>query len=137
MIECLLLGDSIAVGIHQHAKQCKIKAEIGINSATFVRKYVKHDLSADTVVISLGTNDSPDMNTYESLNKLRKNIMSKKVYWIMPVQFTTARDHVEMIAAENDDILVRIPYVSKDGIHPSNAGYQRLGEIFNNRDIDH
>ena len=134
MIECLILGDSIAVGIHQYANHCKRKAEVGINSEKFVRKYIKHDLSADTVVISLGTNDSPNMDTYESLSKLRKKIVAKKVYWIMPVKFSTARDHVEIVAAENDDIVVRIPYVSKDGIHPSSAGYQRLGEIVTEKD---
>lgn len=129
MIECLILGDSIAVGIHDYANHCKRKAEIGINSDTFVRKYIKHDLSADTVVISLGTNDSPDMLTYRSLHKLRKNIVANKVYWILPIKDTMARDHVEIVAAENNDIVLKIPYVSKDGIHPSSAGYHRLGEL--------
>lgn len=129
MLECLILGDSIAVGIQHYRKDCDKIAKVGINSHQFVRKYAKHTLSAETVVISLGTNDSPDMNTYDALTKLRSKVKAKKVFWILPVKFTEARDHVEIVAAEHGDTVIRIPYVSKDGIHPSMAGYQRLGEI--------
>lgn len=129
MIECLILGDSIAVGIQHYRRECDKVARVGINSQTFVRRYATYNLSAETVVISLGTNDSPDMNTYDALTKLRARVRAKRVYWILPVKFSEARDHVEMVAAEHGDTVVRIPYVSKDGIHPSMAGYQRLGEI--------
>lgn len=129
MIECLILGDSIAQGVHHYRKECTAHTQVGINSAKFVKKYSVQKLSAETVIISLGTNDSEDMDTYRSLEKLRKKIKAKKVYWILPVQYTTARVHVEMISSVYEDTMIRIPYVSKDGIHPSMAGYSRIGEI--------
>jgi lysophospholipase L1-like esterase len=110
-------------------KECAAYTQVGINSSKFLKKYSVQRLSAEVVVISLGTNDSDDMNTYENLKKLRKKIKAKRVYWILPAQFSMQRDHVEMTAAENDDVMIRIPYVSRDGIHPSMAGYSRMAEI--------
>jgi lysophospholipase L1-like esterase len=129
MLECLILGDSIAAGIHMFRKECTAYARVGINTSNFIKKYAVQSLSAETVIISLGTNDSDGMNTYRNLQKLRKKVKAKKVYWILPVQFTKQRDFVEMVAAENNDILIRIPYVSQDKVHPSMAGYQRIGEL--------
>ena len=129
MIECLILGDSIAQGVHMYRKECIAYAKQGINSSKFLKKYSVQRLSAEAVIISLGTNDSDDMNTYANVKKLRKKIKAKRVYWILPAQFSKQRDHVEMVAAENDDVMIRIPYVSRDGIHPSMAGYSRMAEI--------
>jgi lysophospholipase L1-like esterase len=129
MLECLILGDSIATGIHMFRKECTAYARVGINTSNFIKKYAVQSLSAETVIISLGTNDSDGMNTYRNLQKLRKKVKAKKVYWVLPVQFTKQRDFVEMVAAENNDILIRIPYVSQDKVHPSMAGYQRIGEL--------
>lgn len=129
MIECLILGDSIAQGVHMFRRECAAYTQVGINSSKFLKRYSVKRLSAEVVVISLGTNDSDDMNTYENLKKLRKKIKAKRVYWILPVEFSMQRDHVEMVAAENDDVMIRIPYVSRDGIHPSMAGYSRMAEI--------
>lgn len=129
MSDCLILGDSIAQGVHMFRKECDAYTQVGINSSKFVKRYSVQRLSATTVIISLGTNDSPDMNTYKSLEKLRKNVKAKRVYWILPAQYTTARDHVEMIASVHGDTMIRIPYLSKDGYHPSMAGYSRIGEI--------
>ena len=129
MIECLILGDSIAQGVHMFRKECTAYTQAGINSSKFLKKYSVQRLSAEVVVISLGTNDSDDMNTYANVKKLRKKIKAKRVYWILPVEFSKQRDHVEMVAAENDDVMIRIPYVSKNGIHPSMAGYSRIAEI--------
>lgn len=128
MIECLILGDSIAVGVSQQRTECDVLAKKGINSSNFVKAHITKNLSADTVVISLGSNDA-GVNTLLALTKLRRNIKAKRVYWILPAKYTDARYTVEEIALRNGDTMIRIPDVSADGIHPTSRGYKRIGEI--------
>lgn len=128
MIDCLILGDSIAVGVSKNRPECDVIAKSGITSPNFVKAHITKNLSADTVVISLGSNDA-GVNTLQALTKLRKTIRAKSVYWILPARFTDARDAVEEVALKNGDTIVRIPDVSADGIHPTSRGYKRLAEI--------
>lgn len=128
MIDCLILGDSIAVGVSKNRPECDVIAKSGITSPNFVKAHITKNLSADTVVISLGSNDA-GVNTLLALTKLRKTIRAKSVYWILPARFTDARDAVEEVALKNGDTIVRIPDVSADGIHPTSRGYKRLAEI--------
>lgn len=128
MIDCLILGDSIAVGVSKNRPECDVIAKSGITSPNFVKAHITKNLSADTVVISLGSNDA-GVNTLQALTKLRKSIRAKSVYWILPARFTDARDAVEEVALKNGDTIVRIPDVSTDGIHPTSRGYKRLAEI--------
>lgn len=127
MIDCLILGDSIAVGVSKNRPECDVIAKSGITSPNFVKAHITKNLSADTVVISLGSNDA-GVNTLQALTKLRKTIRAKSVYWILPARFTDARDAVEEVAMKNGDTIVRIPDVSADGIHPTSRGYKRLAE---------
>jgi lysophospholipase L1-like esterase len=128
MIDCLILGDSIAVGVSKNRPECDVIAKSGITSPNFVKAHITKNLSADTVLVSLGSNDA-GVNTLQALTKLRKTIRAKSVYWILPAQFTDARYTVEKIALKNGDTIVRIPDVSADGIHPTSRGYKRLAEI--------
>ena len=129
MLECLILGDSIAVGIQQQRPECKSYAQVGINSRAYNKKFNTRKLDADTVVISLGSNDYDGINTVEELTKLRKKIKAKKVFWILPANNLQMAEHVETVGYIHGDILIRIPYLSKDGVHPSGAGYDRIAEL--------
>ena len=40
MLDCLILGDSIAVGVHMFKKECVAYAKGGINSWQYNRDYV-------------------------------------------------------------------------------------------------
>ena len=62
MVPCLIMGDSIAVGVGQARPECSTIAEVGINSARYLQTLhgARH---AQTVIISLGVNDSVDMET--------------------------------------------------------------------------
>jgi len=57
MLECLILGDSIAVGVAQFRPECVAYAKGGINSRQWVNSYITKNRSANTVIISLGSND--------------------------------------------------------------------------------
>jgi hypothetical protein len=40
MLECLVLGDSIAVGTQQFAKECQLQGKGGINTWQFNKMYL-------------------------------------------------------------------------------------------------
>jgi hypothetical protein len=129
MLECLILGDSIAVGIHQSRPECAVYAKSGINSRDFVNRYIGKDLVADTVVISLGSNDHQGIKTKNELLDLRSQVLAKKVYWILPAIKPDIQEIVEEVANKHGDWIVKIPNLAQDGIHPSTRGYKKIGEI--------
>jgi len=129
MVDCLILGDSIAVGTQQFKQECRAIARGGINSWQFNRAN-PGQFASNTVVISLGSNDHPGVRTRKELEDLRKRISSSsKVYWILPAIKPDIQDIVRDIAQQNGDTVLPITGLQKDGVHPSRAGYRQLGEM--------
>ena len=126
MIECLLIGDSIAVGIAKHRPECQVIAKVGINSKNWVNKNITKELSAETVIISLGSNDHKKINTLKELFVIREVITARHVYWIIPASNPDIQEMVEIVADKFEDKILRIPEVSKDKVHPTTNGYKSL-----------
>lgn len=128
MLECLILGDSIAVGTYHFRKECAVVAKGGINSWQFNRDNPGKFFS-NTVIISLGSNDHKGVNTRKELENLRARVTAKnRVYWILPAIKADIQHIVQDIANKNNDIVLSITRLQPDGIHPSWAGYKQLGE---------
>lgn len=67
MLDCLILGDSIAVGVGQARPACTTSARVGITSGAFLQAlYPAAPKSASDVVISLGVNDDATLDTLET-----------------------------------------------------------------------
>ena len=128
MLECLILGDSIAQGISSVRKECTAYVRSGINSRNWNNRYMLNSLHADTVVISLGTNDSDNMNTFKELLSMRQVVSGRKVMWIMPPIKPAVQDIVRIIARNHGDIILEIPELSADKVHPTSNGYKKLAE---------
>jgi lysophospholipase L1-like esterase len=126
MLECLIIGDSIAVGTAQHRPECAVIARVGITSKSWVNKNITKDLSAETVVISLGSNDSANMATLKELFSIRQVVKAKQVVWIVPAIKPEKQEAVEIVADKFEDKIVRITELSKDGVHPTANGYKIL-----------
>jgi lysophospholipase L1-like esterase len=126
MLECLILGDSIAVGIAQHRPECIAYAKGGINSWQWVNKNITKDLSANTVIISLGSNDHRGIKTVNELRTIRELTKADRVYWILPAIKPDIQEMVRKVAAENGDTVLPMTRLQTDGIHPSWAGYKEL-----------
>ncbi len=132
MLECLIMGDSIAVGTKMFApKECVSYAKGGWNTWQWNKKWGKTPLEAKTVVISLGTNDHSGVNTYKELSKIRYRIKSVKVVWIMPPcnqKFCKpgVNNDVATIASRFGDKMISTSYLQPDHIHPSWRGYKEL-----------
>ena len=101
MLECLIMGDSLAVGIGQIRSECVTRAKSGINSYDYVNRhifYTKGDTQAKHVIISLGSNDTEKINTFEELDTLRQLVQADRVYWILPNIKETKRKAVWQVA---------------------------------------
>jgi lysophospholipase L1-like esterase len=131
MLECLIIGDSIAVGTAQVRTECVSYSTGGYNTWQWNKKYADKNLSANSVIISLGTNDHKGVNTFRELMKMRQRVDAKHVYWIMPPcndKFCKQdiNEIVEIIARNFHDTIIGTKRVQKDAIHPSWAGYKEL-----------
>jgi lysophospholipase L1-like esterase len=129
MLECLILGDSIAQGISTVRKECTAIVKSGINSYNWNNRNIVKDLSANTVIISLGTNDPDTINSFKELLSLRQQIYAKKVMWVMPPIKPAVQDIVRIIANSFGDTILTIPELSKDKVHPTYYGYKQLAEM--------
>jgi lysophospholipase L1-like esterase len=137
MLECLIVGDSIAVGTKMFMKQCADYAKGGINSWQFNKMYREKDLTANTVIISLGSNDHRGVKTYDELFTMRQRVAADRVYWVLPhgnlnapqnLPIAEIQKIVQQVAEHYGDVVLPIRGIQPDGIHPSWAGYRDIAE---------
>lgn len=133
MLECLIIGDSIAVGVANVRTECVSYSVGGFNSWQWNKKFANKDLTAGTTIISLGTNDHDGVHTFKELSAMRSRVTAGRVYWILPPcndKFCkpNVNDIVEIIARSRGDFIIKTDRLQKDSIHPSWAGYKELSE---------
>ena len=128
MVECLILGDSIAQGISTNRTECQSWAQKGVSSYSWNNRNLHRNLSASTVVISLGTNDGDHVNTFQEVLALRQSVKAERVYWILPAIKPNVREIIKIVARSYEDTILEIPRLSKDHIHPTANAYQELAE---------
>lgn len=128
MLECLIVGDSIAVGVHQHRHECVAYAKSGINSAQWNQKNLHKDVSAKTVIISLGSNDSANTRTLWELQQLRSRVGDARVFWILPAIKPDVQKMIQALAKDRGDTVLSIESLEADKVHPTSAGYKKLAE---------
>ena len=133
MLECLILGDSLAVGVGQVRTECVTYAKSGINSYDYVNRHLLHtkrNTQAKTVIISLGSNDTQNINTFEELDTLRQLVQADRVYWILPNIKEPKRKAVWEVARKYNDYVLDARGVdrSPDTVHPTYNGYKELAK---------
>jgi len=133
MIECLILGDSIAKGISDVRKECVAYVKSGVNSYDYVNRHVLYtqgNTQAATIIISLGSNDLKNVNTFEELDTLRQLVKADRVYWILPNIKETKRRAVWDVANKYHDWVIdaRGHDRSPDTVHPTYKGYKTIAE---------
>lgn len=129
MLECIILGDSIAVGTHRVRPECVAYAKGGWNSWQWNRDYLKNNLTANTVIISLGSNDHQGVRTKAELQRIREKVgTASRVFWILPAIKPEIQEIVKQMAREYGDSVVPITRLQQDGVHPSWAGYKEIAE---------
>ena len=133
MLECLILGDSLAVGVGQVRTECVTRAKSGINSYDYVNRHVLHtqgNTQAKTIIISLGSNDTISMKTFEELDSLRQLVDADRVFWIVPNIKEDKRRAVLAVADKYKDFVIDAKQhdTSSDQIHPTYKGYKTISE---------
>ena len=134
MIECLIIGDSIAVGTAMARPECASYAKGGWNSWQWNKDYLDKNLSAKTVIISLGANDHKGVRTKAELQRLREKIgTNSRVFWISPGadRKPIPESAIREIAKEYGDTVLNRPegnLMSGDGVHPTGKGYKHLAQ---------
>ena len=126
MLDCLILGDSIAVGTQQFRQECMLVGKGGINTWQFNKNYAQKIEPANTVIISLGSNDHDGVNSFKELLAMRQRVEGKRVFWIMPAVKPHIQAMVEIIARNFGDTVLPITRLQPDKIHPSWAGYKDI-----------
>jgi hypothetical protein len=131
MLECLIVGDSIAVGVSQVRPECQAIAKSGINSSDWNKRHLHKLKPTRTLVIRLGAHDL-GINTDGNLRSLRTNAQADRVFWLLPSQRLKPRqvEAVRQVAAEFGDTVIPRPEsnISQDGVHPTYKGYKILGD---------
>ena len=131
MIECLIMGDSLAVGVGQIRQECTTRAKSGVNSYDYVNRHLWHtngNNQAKTIIISLGSNDTKNINTFEELDTLRQLVKADRVYWIVPAIKEDKRKAVWAVANKYHDHVIeaRNHELSPDRVHPTHKGYTSI-----------
>lgn len=125
MIDCAILGDSIAVGISYLRPECYRMAVVGISSTTYIRRF-SQSVNSNKVLISLGSNDGNAIATRTALETLRERVHGQ-VTWLLSANNQMAHDIARAVAAKFGDMVLEVkPVVSRDGVHPTPAGYREL-----------
>lgn len=132
MLECLIVGDSIAVGVSQVRPECKSIAKSGINSANWNKQHLNKLQPTKTMIISIGANDL-GVDTDANIRKLRKAAQADRVFWLLPSQKLKPEQYrfVKFVAQEYGDTVIPRPErdISADGVHPTYKGYKVLGDL--------
>jgi lysophospholipase L1-like esterase len=129
LLDCLVLGDSIAVGVGQAKPGCLVVAETGITSERYVHTLLVAR-TARIAIISLGVNDSDDVDTVDNLLRLRSAITARTVYWLLAGINKRSREAARLVATKFRDRLVDVaPLAGPDHLHPDRAGYARLAGL--------
>lgn len=136
MLECLVLGDSIGVGLSKQLTECHSLSIGGYNTWQWNKRFPNEDINKPFVIISLGTNDHKYIKTKKELQQIRARITTGRVVWILPysnlkaseVNIATIQQYITEIAQEHHDIVLPIPSISADNIHPSDKGYKTLSQ---------
>ena len=128
MLPCIVIGDSIAVGVGQYRPDCQTLAKTGITSSRYITDYLPAAAAqADIAVISLGVNDDATVDTIANLRQVRARLTSRRVTWLLPGLKPDVRSAIRLVAAENGDQWIDTkPEVGRDHLHPTSAGYRAL-----------
>jgi lysophospholipase L1-like esterase len=132
MLECLIVGDSIAVGVSQVRPECQAIVKSGINSSTWNNLHLHKLKPTKTLIISLGANDL-GIDTKANIRKLREKAQAERVFWLLP-SYRLKPDQVravKFVAIEYGDTVIPRPEkdISADGVHPTYKGYKVLGDL--------
>ncbi|MGC0155266.1 hypothetical protein ACPRNU_22630 [Chromobacterium vaccinii] len=121
---CLVIGDSLAVGISRGLPGCAVQAKVGRTTRQSIA--VVPGQPYQVIVVSTGSNDK-DRASIEELRQLRLRLQARTVVWVIPSPKFRAASYVQFVAREFGDLVQPVGSVlGPDNVHPTRTGYRRL-----------
>jgi len=118
MMDCVYIGDSIAIGLQQYEPNCGIYAKVGADT-DFIVKQFSGTKSAGHAIISMGSNAPMNPRNYQNAIKLRKSLDVDFVVWILPYDRTAAAA-IRKVAQQFPDAILDLHGIpTKDKVHPN------------------
>jgi hypothetical protein len=111
---CLILGDSIAVGLSAIVKGCYVSAAIGAPSVQILA--ATPYMHVDYAFISSGSNDPTNPSLLSNLKMTRARINSANVTWLVPINPQAASTVRQAGLMHDDRHVAFVP--GPDNIHP-------------------
>lgn len=123
MGSCLIIGDSIALGIAAalaalQPDGCEIRARIGASVAAII-KMVPAD-HYHSVIISAGSNSRDTVSITRDLVRLRRALSAGLVTWVYPRSVPKAWEIYRVALKQGDRTVSVASLPSRDGVHPDN-----------------
>lgn len=122
MFECLILGDSIGVGVAKeinarYARQCDVTA---VERATpdQILAWRNPRKVYGTCIFAIGSNDEPGTALAAKLSSLRQRIATRRVVWLLPYSRERAYLINSVAIRFGDETLDLMRFRSKDHVHP-------------------
>lgn len=126
-MECIALGDSIAVGIAK-ASNCIPMAQVGRSTSEQAALIAR--INANLIVISIGSNDPNSPSLMQDLERIRESVLAYNVIWILPYNRKAAAA-IRAVAGQRYDRVIDLMGFSRiDNAHPKSYQSLAIG-IFN------
>lgn len=126
MIDCLIIGDSIAYGVSQFEPKCTEYTKVGISPTVFRNSYShRYPAKYSKAIISLGSNNpSSEDNLRDNLYNIHDSVKADKIVWILPHN-PVLKQRVKDIANHFGDSYVDFE-AGSDKVHPKS--YKKLDD---------
>lgn len=111
MMDCAVVGDSIALGVGTELHRCAVNATVGIPSTEIIGR-VQH---ASILVVSAGSNDPRNPKLEANFRAIRARA-TQKVIWISPMDPVAAAAVSRVAKLHGDPVVHFAP--RPDHIHP-------------------
>jgi len=123
MFECLILGDSTAVGTAReinarYANRCDV---IAAERATLdeILAWRKPSKNYGTCILAMGSNDEPSAALTAKLIRLRHSVKTRRVIWLLPYSRSRAYVVNTVAVSFGDESLDLLRFRSNDRVHPA------------------
>ena len=120
MFDCVILGDSIAVGVATAFASMGVSCDVraGVGWPTHRIAHLAITSAHQVAIVSAGSNDTPGERLARQLQLLRRKINANCVIWIYPYTGDRAWQ-VQNVAVSYGDSAVSFKRIgSNDGVHP-------------------
>ncbi|MBV9419079.1 MAG: hypothetical protein JO348_04840 [Alphaproteobacteria bacterium] len=121
MIDCAVIGDSIALGVGLQLHGCAVNAQVGAPSSEIIGRVE----DAHVLVVSAGSNDAHNPELEHNIRTIRSKAHGH-VVWIAPAD-PKAAAVVQRVAYQHGDRVVHFK-PREDNIHPRDYG-QLAGKV--------